>query len=199
MLKGGGQAGMLLRILCHLQIWLTTRVPCSRKIVSFVTGHLLFFFWKHFTLSFFIEPSSTTRRQTQKDSWQRCTPTLCQFGKCRDKAMVSPADVWRKGNSYGSGWHGKRRYGRSFSRAPNCSWTWRCETLIPFSVAFTYRAIFSDPTFIKTFLMTYKSFTNLEELFDLLVKRFWIEPPDGLNPRELEEWEKLKQHVIRMR
>lgn len=47
--------------------------------------------------------------------------------------------------------------------------------------------------------MTYKSFTNLEELFDLLVKRFWIEPPDGLNPRELEEWEKLKQHVIRMR
>lgn len=47
--------------------------------------------------------------------------------------------------------------------------------------------------------MTYKSFTNLDELFDLLAKRFWIPPPDNLNPRELEEWRKLKQHVIQMR
>lgn len=47
--------------------------------------------------------------------------------------------------------------------------------------------------------MTYKSFTNLDELFELLVKRFWIQPPDTLTPRELEEWRKLKQHVIRMR
>lgn len=57
----------------------------------------------------------------------------------------------------------------------------------------------TDPTFIKTFLMTYKSFTTLDELFDLLVKRFWIRPPDTLNARELEEWGKLKQHVIQMR
>lgn len=56
-----------------------------------------------------------------------------------------------------------------------------------------------DPTFIKTYLMTYKSFITLDELFDLLVKRFWIQPPDNLNPRELEEWRKLKQHVIQMR
>lgn len=47
--------------------------------------------------------------------------------------------------------------------------------------------------------MTYKSFTNLDDLFDLLVKRFWIQPPDSLNPLELEEWGKLKQHVIQMR
>ncbi|KAF7968737.1 hypothetical protein HWV62_29559 [Athelia sp. TMB] len=58
---------------------------------------------------------------------------------------------------------------------------------------------FTDPTFIKTFLMTYNSFTTLDELFDLLVKRFWIQPPDSLNPQELEEWGKLKQHVIQMR
>lgn len=47
--------------------------------------------------------------------------------------------------------------------------------------------------------MTYNSFTTLDELFDLLVKRFWIQPPDSLNPQELEEWGKLKQHVIQMR
>ena len=47
--------------------------------------------------------------------------------------------------------------------------------------------------------MTYKSFTTVNELFDLLVNRYWIQPPDGLKPPELEEWAKLKQHVIRSR
>ena len=56
-----------------------------------------------------------------------------------------------------------------------------------------------DPTFIKTFLMTYKSFTTVDDLFDLLVQRFWITPPDGLKPNELDEWRKLKQHIIQMR
>jgi son of sevenless-like protein len=56
-----------------------------------------------------------------------------------------------------------------------------------------------SPTFIRTFLMTYKSFTTLDELCDLLVRRFYIQPPDGLSPTELEEWKKLKQHIIQMR
>lgn len=56
-----------------------------------------------------------------------------------------------------------------------------------------------DPIFIRTFLMTYKSFTTLDELFDLLVKRYRIQPPDGLVQAELEEWTKLKQHVVRSR
>ena len=60
-------------------------------------------------------------------------------------------------------------------------------------------SVFQDPIFIRTFLMTYKSFTTLPELFDLLVKRYWIEPPEGLKQNELEEWAKLKQHVIRSR
>lgn len=47
--------------------------------------------------------------------------------------------------------------------------------------------------------MTYKSFTTVNELFELLVHRYWIQPPDGLKPAELEEWTKLKQHVIRSR
>jgi len=47
--------------------------------------------------------------------------------------------------------------------------------------------------------MTYKSFTTLDDLFNLLVKRFNIPPPDNLTPKELEEWKKLKQYVIQMR
>ncbi|KAL5524506.1 CDC25 [Sanghuangporus sanghuang] len=58
---------------------------------------------------------------------------------------------------------------------------------------------YADPVFIRTFLMTYKSFTTLNELFDLLVQRYWIQPPDGLKPHELEEWTKLKQHIVRSR
>ncbi|KAK7682391.1 hypothetical protein QCA50_014596 [Cerrena zonata] len=56
-----------------------------------------------------------------------------------------------------------------------------------------------DPTFIKNFLMTFRSFMTLQDLFDLLVTRFWIQPPPNLNPTELADWKKLKQHVIRMR
>lgn len=47
--------------------------------------------------------------------------------------------------------------------------------------------------------MTYKSFTNLDELFNLLVQRFWIQPPPKLAQNEFDEWVKLKQHVIQMR
>ena len=47
--------------------------------------------------------------------------------------------------------------------------------------------------------MTYKSFTTLDELFDILVRRFYIQPPNNLAPTELEEWKKLKQHIIQMR
>ncbi|KAH7925881.1 ras GEF [Leucogyrophana mollusca] len=56
-----------------------------------------------------------------------------------------------------------------------------------------------DPGFIKAFLMTYKSFVPLDELFKLLVERFWIQPPPGLNAQELDRWRKEKQHFIRMR
>ncbi|THH32235.1 hypothetical protein EUX98_g1946 [Antrodiella citrinella] len=56
-----------------------------------------------------------------------------------------------------------------------------------------------DPVFTKDFLMTFKSFMTVNELFDMLVERFWIESPDGLNDGELKEWTSLKQHVIRTR
>jgi len=57
----------------------------------------------------------------------------------------------------------------------------------------------SDTTFNKTFLLTYKSFTDVETLFHLLVARFWIKPPENLSQVELEDWTKHKQHIIRMR
>lgn len=48
-------------------------------------------------------------------------------------------------------------------------------------------------------MMTFKSFTTVEDLFELLVERFRIQPPPNLAPKELENWGKLKQHVIQMR
>ncbi|KAI0632185.1 ras GEF [Trametes polyzona] len=53
--------------------------------------------------------------------------------------------------------------------------------------------------FNKNFLMTFKSFMTVDELFELLTKRFWIQPPPGLKPQELEEWTRLKQQIVRVR
>lgn len=47
--------------------------------------------------------------------------------------------------------------------------------------------------------MTFKSFTTLDELFNILVERFWIQPPDSLNAQELEDWKQNKQNIIRIR
>ena len=48
-------------------------------------------------------------------------------------------------------------------------------------------------------MITFKSFMTLDELFELLVQRFWIEPPDGLSNEEHEDWTKQKQQMIRLR
>ncbi|KAH7336924.1 ras guanine nucleotide exchange factor domain-containing protein, partial [Rhizoctonia solani] len=56
-----------------------------------------------------------------------------------------------------------------------------------------------DAQFIDAFLMTYKSFTTTEELCQLLVERFWIQPPEGLSPTELEDWTERKQKPARVR
>ncbi|RXW21608.1 hypothetical protein EST38_g4250 [Candolleomyces aberdarensis] len=57
----------------------------------------------------------------------------------------------------------------------------------------------ADRTFTEAFLMTFKSFTTVEELTDFLIQRFRIQPPDGLAPAELDEWSRLKQKVIQIR
>jgi len=50
-----------------------------------------------------------------------------------------------------------------------------------------------------TFLITFKSFTTVDELFDLLVERFNREQPAGLKPDERAQWIEKKQTPIRVR
>ncbi|KXG47848.1 Guanine-nucleotide dissociation stimulator CDC25 [Penicillium griseofulvum] len=56
-----------------------------------------------------------------------------------------------------------------------------------------------DASFNNTFLLTYRSFTTATELFEMLVQRFNIQPPFGLNQDELQMWIDRKQKPIRFR
>ncbi|KAL2438360.1 Cell division control protein 25 [Exophiala dermatitidis] len=56
-----------------------------------------------------------------------------------------------------------------------------------------------DTNFTTTFLLTYRSFTTASELFELLVKRFNLQPPAGLNRDEFLIWEEHKQKPARFR
>lgn len=56
-----------------------------------------------------------------------------------------------------------------------------------------------DSNFNNTFLLTYRSFTTARELFELLVHRFGVQPPEGLSPTDFEVWRERKQSPIRFR
>lgn len=56
-----------------------------------------------------------------------------------------------------------------------------------------------DSPFNNTFLLTYRSFTSAPELFELLVKRWTIQPPYGLGGADLQTWTDKKQKPIRFR
>ncbi|KAL2886217.1 Cell division control protein 25 [Ceratocystis lukuohia] len=56
-----------------------------------------------------------------------------------------------------------------------------------------------DSSFNNTFLLTYRSFTTARELFEMLVKRFSIQPPEGLHTSNYEEWRVKKQMIVRVR
>ncbi|EEP79958.1 conserved hypothetical protein [Uncinocarpus reesii 1704] len=56
-----------------------------------------------------------------------------------------------------------------------------------------------DPSFKDTFLLTYRSFTSASELFEMLVHRFTLQPPSGINATELQTWTEQKQNPIRIR
>ncbi|RMJ26087.1 Cell division control protein [Aspergillus sp. HF37] len=56
-----------------------------------------------------------------------------------------------------------------------------------------------DASFNNTFLTTYRSFTSAAELFEMLVQRFNVQPPFGLNPDEMQMWVDRKQKPIRFR
>jgi son of sevenless-like protein len=56
-----------------------------------------------------------------------------------------------------------------------------------------------DSSFNGTFLLTYRSFTTARELFELLVKRFQIQPPEGMAQSDYDMWRDRKQKPIRFR
>lgn len=56
-----------------------------------------------------------------------------------------------------------------------------------------------DPAFNNTFLLTYRSFTTASELFEMLVKRWSIQPPHGLAREDYQTWVDRKQKPIRFR
>nr|VWO94819.1 Guanyl nucleotide exchange factor Sql2 [Ganoderma boninense] len=56
-----------------------------------------------------------------------------------------------------------------------------------------------DTKYTRNFLMTFKSFMTVDELFELLTNRYWISPPPNLKRAELEEWTRLKQQIVRTR
>ncbi|KAL2123342.1 hypothetical protein VTJ04DRAFT_3797 [Mycothermus thermophilus] len=56
-----------------------------------------------------------------------------------------------------------------------------------------------DANFNNTFLLTYRSFTTARELFELLVKRFTVQPPEGLSQSDYELWRDKKLKPIRFR
>lgn len=56
-----------------------------------------------------------------------------------------------------------------------------------------------DSPFNNTFLLTYRSFTTAPELFDLLVRRWTVQPPPGLAGADLQTWVDKKQKPIRFR
>ncbi|KAJ4333532.1 cell division cycle- protein [Didymella glomerata] len=56
-----------------------------------------------------------------------------------------------------------------------------------------------DPAFNNTFLLTYRSFTTASELFEMLVKRWSIQPPHGLAGDVYQNWVDMKQKPIRFR
>ncbi|KAG4431913.1 hypothetical protein IFR05_012600 [Cadophora sp. M221] len=56
-----------------------------------------------------------------------------------------------------------------------------------------------DSSFNNTFLLTYRSFTTARELFEMLVKRFQIQPPEGMVQSDYDIWRDRKQKPIRFR
>ena len=56
-----------------------------------------------------------------------------------------------------------------------------------------------DADFNNRFLLTYKSFTTALELFEMLVKRFSIQPPQGISQNDYKNWVEKKQKPIRFR
>ena len=56
-----------------------------------------------------------------------------------------------------------------------------------------------DASFNSTFLLTYRSIISATELWDMLMRRFNTQPPNGLSQEQYKIWEQKKQKPIRHR
>jgi hypothetical protein len=57
----------------------------------------------------------------------------------------------------------------------------------------------TDHSFNATFLMTYRSFATGVEIVDHLTKRYRIQPPAGLTPDQVKDWQTRKQKPVKLR
>jgi hypothetical protein len=56
-----------------------------------------------------------------------------------------------------------------------------------------------DPSFATAFLMTFHLFGSAEQLFNFLVARFTMYPPEGINDDEIPLWTEKKLLPVQMR
>ncbi|EJD54368.1 ras GEF [Auricularia subglabra TFB-10046 SS5] len=56
-----------------------------------------------------------------------------------------------------------------------------------------------DAMFIDTFMLTFKSFATPDEVLDLLIQRFFIQPPEGITDAQFNVWAEKKQKVVQLR
>ncbi|GMK58437.1 hypothetical protein CspeluHIS016_0504690 [Cutaneotrichosporon spelunceum] len=57
----------------------------------------------------------------------------------------------------------------------------------------------SDTAFFQAFLLTYRSFVSTDNLVELLLERYHVEPPTDLSEEQMKEWKMRKQTPIRLR
>ncbi|KAJ3123880.1 hypothetical protein HK098_001580 [Nowakowskiella sp. JEL0407] len=57
----------------------------------------------------------------------------------------------------------------------------------------------SDLNYMSAFLLTFRSFTTSSQLFELLQKRYTLQPPEGLTQEQLDTWRRDKLDTIRTR
>ena len=74
-------------------------------------------------------------------------------------------------------------------------------TLEVLVVKMTDHRAFPDATFSHAFFLTFRLFTAPDELLTLLIKRFALQPPQGLqlSPSDLRAWEETKLRLVRVR
>lgn len=63
----------------------------------------------------------------------------------------------------------------------------------------TLTTCYPDTPFFQAFLLTFRSFTNGDELFDRLIERYSLPIPEDLDIDQIKEWKVKKQALIRLR